>query len=259
MKQKNNFPLMDFPFRDLPSRDLPLRLQVFLSHAGVASRRASEDLILQGKITVNGVTVTKLGTKVQSEDIIRVDGKQIAKEKVFHYIMLNKPPGFLCSSKDPEGRPLALELLPAAIAERLYNVGRLDYQSSGMIFFTNDGDFAAVLGHPRSEIEKEYFVESTVPVPDRAIDDFLRGVTIAGEHFKALHIIRLGKKSIRIILIEGKNREIRKVFSHFHLHPSLIRRIRIGNVELGDLPEGQTRPLSIKEISSLTVKKERPW
>ena len=226
----------------------PIRLQVYLAHAGIASRRASEELIRAGRVTVNGLSVSVLGTKVQEGDIVCFDGKKVLPEKLFHYLVLNKPPGFLCSSYDPQGRPLALELLPKTITERLYNIGRLDYFSSGLVFFTNDGDFAAKLSHPSSNIEKEYLVESTVPIPDTAVEDFLSGITIEGVRYKALRVIRIERKSLRIVLIEGKNREIRKVFSYFHLHPALIRRIRIGNVVLGDLPEGKTRPLSAEEI-----------
>jgi 23S rRNA pseudouridine2605 synthase len=233
------------------AEDFPLRLQVFLAHAGVASRRASETLIQEGRITVNGAAVIQPGTKVEKNDIVCLDGKPILLEQRLHYLALNKPPGYLCSSKDPQGRPLALELLPKDISERLYNVGRLDFLSSGLVFFTNDGDFAAKLSHPSSEIEKEYLVESTVPIADNVIEEFLAGLTIEGEHFRALRIERLGRKSLRVVLIEGKNREIRKVFSHFRLHPSLLRRIRIGTVKLGDLPEGKSRALSSKEMASL--------
>jgi len=229
----------------------PLRLQVYLAHAGIASRRASEEIIQAGRVTINGFSVSVLGTKVQEGDIVHLDGKKILLEKHFHYLALNKPPGFLCSSHDPQGRPLALELLPKTIIERLYNVGRLDYLSSGLIFFTNDGNFAAKLSHPSSRIEKEYLVESTGAIPDVVVEEFLSGVTIEGVQYKALHIVRLGRKSLRIVLIEGKNREIRKVFSYFHLHPSLLRRIRIGAVVVGDLPEGQCRPLSAGEIAVL--------
>jgi len=235
--------------------EFPQRLQAFMAHAGVASRRASEAIILEGRVTVNGSTVTCLGTKVGEGDKVCLDGKPVLPERRLHYLALNKPPGYLCSSSDPQGRALALELLPKTIAERLYNVGRLDYLSSGLVFFTNDGAFSARLSHPSSEIEKEYLVESTVPIPDRAVEEFLAGLVIEGIQYRALRIVRLGWKSIRIILIEGKNREIRRVFSYFHLHPSLIRRIRIGNVELGDLPEGQSRPLTTDEIAGLAGRK----
>jgi len=231
--------------------DKPIRLQVFLAHAGIASRRACEEIITAGRVTVNGATSAELGTKVQSGDVICLDGVPVHCEQELHYLALNKPPGYLCSSSDPQGRPLALELLPKIISERLYNVGRLDYLSSGLIFFTNDGDFALKLGHPASGIEKEYLIEATGPIPDKAVEEFLAGITIEGVLFRARRIERLGQKTLTIVLVEGKNREIRRVFSHFHLHPRLLRRTRIGAINLGDLPEGQSRPLQPGEIEAL--------
>jgi 23S rRNA pseudouridine2605 synthase len=228
-------------------------LQVFLAHAGIASRRESEGFIRAGRVTINGIAVTGMGEKVKNGDKVCFDGVPVHPEQTYHYLALNKPPGFICSSRDPQGRPLALELLPNAIAERVYNVGRLDYRSSGLVFFTNDGDFAFRLSHPSSEIEKEYLVESTGPIPDKVVEEFLAGTVIEGENYKALRIERLGRKSLLIVLVEGKNREIRRVFSHFHLHPRLLRRIRIGAVELGDLPEGQTRTLLPAEIAAVSI------
>ncbi|HOV40052.1 MAG TPA: pseudouridine synthase, partial [Spirochaetales bacterium] len=125
-----------------------------------------------------------------------------------------------------------------------------DFRSSGLILFTNDGDFAAALGHPSADLEKEYLVESTVPVPDAMLDAFLRGVEIEGELYKCATIERLGKKSVKVVLIEGKNREIRRVFSHFHLHPEKLQRIRIGPLLLGDLAEGKSRALTEGELQS---------
>jgi 23S rRNA pseudouridine2605 synthase len=227
------------------------RLQVFLAHAGVASRRACETLIAQGRVAVNGSVVTAPGTKVQDGDAVTLDGKPVAAETRLHYLALNKPPEFLCSSSDPQGRRLALELLPKIITERLYNVGRLDYLSSGLLFFTNDGNFAARLSHPGSGFEKEYLVESTVPVPGEFVSAFKNGVEVEGEFYKAKEVEKTGRRSLRIVLVEGKNREIRRLFSHFHLHPSLLRRVRIGPVKLGDLPEGQCRPLTEAELKRL--------
>lgn len=231
-------------------RGRSIRLQVFLSHAGVASRRAAEEIIASGRVSVNGVTITAQGTKVEEGDTVLLDGKPVLPEVKKHYIALNKPPGYICSSGDPQGRPLALSLLPAQ-KERLYNVGRLDFLSCGLIFFTNDGAFAARLGHPSCGLEKEYIVEATGIIPDEAVDAFCGGITIEDVYYKAKTAEKTGRKSMRIVLVEGKNREIRRVFSHFHLHPSVLRRVRIGSVLLGDLPEGSSRPLSQKEISEL--------
>jgi len=242
------------------------RLQVYLAHSGVASRRAAEKLIAEGRVSVNGKQVLTPGEKVQPGDNVCFDGKDVKPETRLLYILLNKPPLYICSSSDPQGRPLALDLLPlfhegeAAGLEgelrgsspvRLYNVGRLDYRSSGLIIFTNDGKFAAHLGHPRAEIEKEYLVESTVPIPDRVVEEFARGLIVEGVLYRAREIEKTGNKSLRVVLVEGKNREIRRVFSHFHLHPKSLKRVRIGPVHIGDLPEGESRPLDLEELREL--------
>jgi 23S rRNA pseudouridine2605 synthase len=233
-----------------------IRLHVFLAHAGAASRRAAEKLIAEGRVTVNGRKISAPGEKILPTDRVRLDGRQGKNENRPLYLVLNKPPLYICSSFDPQGRPLALDLLPPFPETmdqrpRLYNVGRLDYRSSGLIIFTNDGAFAARLGHPRSEIEKEYLVESTVPIPDRMIEEFSRGLLVDGILYRARYIERMGKKSLRVVLVEGKNREIRRIFSHFHLHPEKLVRVRIGPVCLGSLKEGESRPLSGEELNGI--------
>ena len=228
----------------------PVRLHVYLAHAGVASRRSAEKLIAEGRITVNGRQVSAPGEKVLPGDDVRFDGKAVKIESLFLYLVLNKPPLYITSSFDPQGRPLALELLPPS-SLRLYNVGRLDYRSSGLILFTNDGNFAARVGHPRAEIEKEYLVESSVPIPDLVVDEFSRGIIIEGVLYRAREIEKTGKKSLRVVLVEGKNREIRRIFSHFHLHPERLQRVRIGPVSIGNLKEGESRNLTGEELSFL--------
>lgn len=225
-----------------------VRLQVYLAHAGVASRRAAEQLIAAGRVTLNGRRVLVPGEKVQPGDVVLFDGKEVQPENRLLHIVLNKPPLYICSSSDPQGRPLALDLL-ADYSERLYNVGRLDYRSSGLIMFTNDGEFAAAAGHPRAGIEKEYLVESTVKIPDQAVEEFARGVLIEGVLYRAKEIEKTGSKTLRVVLVEGKNREIRRVFSHYHLHPARLERVRIGPVTLGSLKEGESRPLTPEELA----------
>ena len=238
-------------------KEIPeIRLQVYLSHAGIASRRAAEQLVAQGRVTVNGKKIITPGQKVRPGDDVRFDGKEVKTESRMHYLVLNKPPHYICSSSDPQGRPLALDLLPP-YPERLYNVGRLDYQSSGLIIFTNDGEFAALTGHPRAELEKEYLVESTVPIPDRAVEEFARGLVVEGILYRAREIEKTGNKSLRVVLVEGKNREIRRIFSHFHLHAKSLKRIRIGPVLLGELPEGKSRPLAKEELGKLRTEARR--
>jgi 23S rRNA pseudouridine2605 synthase len=217
----------------------------------VASRRASEKLITAGRVGINGRIVTTLGEKVEPGDRVTLDGVPVKIEERQWYIALHKPPEYICSSFDPQGRPLAKDLLPGLITERLYNVGRLDFRSSGLILFTNDGNFAARIGHPRSEVEKEYLVESSGSIPDSVLEQFLRGITLEGVRYQARELERLGSRSFRILLIEGKNREIRRIFSHFHLHPVRLHRIRIGPVRIGELKPGESRPLTKGELEIL--------
>jgi 23S rRNA pseudouridine2605 synthase len=217
----------------------------------MASRRGAEKLISEGRVQVNGRVVTVTGEKVKAGDLVLLDGRPVWPETQLRYLALHKPPGYICSSADPQGRPLALELLSPDIRERLYNVGRLDVLSSGIILFTNDGDFAARVSHPSSGIEKEYLVEATGSIPDSLVEAFTQGLVIEGQRYRAREIERTGHRSLRICLIEGKNREIRRVFSCFHLHPRRLHRIRIGPVLLGNLAGGASRPLRETEIKAL--------
>jgi 23S rRNA pseudouridine2605 synthase len=192
-----------------------------------------------------------LGEKVRQGDAVALDGVPVKPEERLLYLVLHKPRGYLCSSRDPQGRPLARDLFDRDIRERIYNVGRLDYLSSGLVIFTNDGDFAAAVSHPSAGIEKEYLVEAAGSIPDEAVEAFAGGVTIEGVRYRAAKIERSGRRALKIVLVEGKNREIRRVFSHFHLHPEKLHRVRIGPVLIGDLPEGASRPLTKEEMDIL--------
>lgn len=194
-----------------------IRLQVYLARCGVASRRASENLILNGRVSVDGKIITELGTKVSGKEKICLDGKQIFPEAEKRYILLNKPEGYVCSLADEKDRPIAASLLKDTYTERLYNIGRLDMLSGGAILFTNDGDFSAKVEHPSSEIEKEYEVITVFEYPDEILQKFLRGVRIEGVFYKALSAERIAKNKMRIVLIEGKNREIRRVLKFFNI------------------------------------------
>ena len=232
---------MKLRVNDLSLQD-KIRLQVFLAHAGVASRRASEQIILDGRVTVNGEVVTELGTKVSSEDKITVDGKLVVQEEVKRYVLLHKPAGYVCSLKDEKGRDVAADLLKPHFSERLYNVGRLDMFSAGLIIFTNDGDFAAKVSHPSSEIEKEYIVETSVMIPEDLPKQFLKGIRIEGVFYKAKDVELLTKRKLRVVLIEGKNREIRRVFEHFQIGIKSLTRMRIGPIKNNNLQAGKALP-----------------
>ena len=228
-----------------------IRLQVYLARCGVASRRASENLILNGRVSVDGKIITELGTKVSGKEKICLDGKQIFPEAEKRYILLNKPEGYVCSLADEKDRPIAASLLKDTYTERLYNIGRLDMLSGGAILFTNDGDFSAKVEHPSSEIEKEYEVITVFEYPDEILQKFLRGVRIEGVFYKALSAERIAKNKMRIVLIEGKNREIRRVLKFFNIKIKKLTRVRIGCVRLSDLPSGKHRPLTSEEIKEL--------
>lgn len=232
-----------------------LRLQVFIAHCGVTSRRAAEQLIVNGRISVDGKIITELGTKVSGNEVICFDGKRIFPEKQKRYVLLHKPEGYVCTLADEKDRPVASALLKDVYSERLYNVGRLDMLSGGAIIFTNDGEFSAKIEHPSSEIEKEYEVITASDFSDLAVERFLKGVRIEGIFYKALAAERIAKNKMRIILVEGKNREIRRVLKFFNIKIKKLTRIRIGCVRLGDLPAGKHRPLTYDEIAGLTGKK----
>ena len=228
-----------------------IRLQVFLSHCGVASRRASEQIILDSRVSVNGKIITSLGTKVSYDDEVLVDGKRIFPEEKKRYILMYKPKGYVCSSKDERGRLCALDLLSEKYSERLYNVGRLDMFSQGLLIFTNDGDFTSKLSHPSSELEKEYIVDSSQDLPDDLAEKFEKGIRVEGVFYKCKQAQKIKPRRMRVILIEGKNREIRKAFSSENVHIRRLVRIRIGNISAGNMKPGDFRELTESEVSSL--------
>ncbi len=232
----------------MTKKNEPLRLQLYLARAGVASRRASERLIENGSISVNGEIVTRLGTKVLPTDDVRVDGKPVRIEQRNVYVALNKPRRYLCSAHDPEGRPLAVSLLEPHYEERLFSVGRLDFLSSGLIFYTNDGEFARVVAHPSNRVEKEYRVDAQKPIPSALLDEYQQGIVVDGETYRLDRYQYKTPRSVRLTLTEGKNREIRRVFAHWRIGVRRIHRVRIGIVKLKDTPSGQYRPLSQKEV-----------
>ena len=227
------------------------RLQAFLAHCGVASRRASEQIILDGRVTVNGTVVTELGTKVSPSDNVCVDGKPVHLEERKCYVLLNKPAGFVCSSSDEKGRQVAADLLRQDYKERLYNVGRLDMYSKGMILFTNDGDFAVKLSHPSSQIEKEYIVETSQDVSPETARLLEHGVRIDNIFYKCVRCEILKPRKIKIVLIEGKNREIRRMLESQNIGTRSLVRVRIGNINLDDLRPGEHRDLTPREVQGL--------
>jgi 23S rRNA pseudouridine2605 synthase len=235
------------------------RLQKILSAAGVASRRLSEELITQGRVAVNGKTVTELGTKADpSVDEIKVDGRRIKTEQRRRYILLNKPRGYITSRSDPEGRPTVMDLMKG-VKEYIYPVGRLDYDSEGLLLLTNDGELAARLTHPRHEVEKVYEARVKGVPDDKALARLARGVPIEGRRTAPAKIRASepflkgsGEQTIvEISIHEGRQRQVRKMFDAVG-HPVVrLRRVRIGPITDPDIPPGHWRDLTPQEIDRL--------
>jgi len=226
-----------------------LRLQVYLARCGVASRRKSEEIILEGRVRVNGEVVNRMGTTVRTGDRITLDGRPVYPQRHLIYLAVHKPRRYLCTSSDPEGRPLAIDLVKPAFRERLFTVGRLDYLSSGLIFFTNDGAFAKAVSHPSSEVEKEYIVETAHPVPTPFLKQYQEGVEVNGVVYRLLQFTVRNSRTVHLVLVEGKNREIRTVFEAGNVAIKRLHRIRIGNVTVKGIQAGHYRSLTRSEIS----------
>jgi 23S rRNA pseudouridine2605 synthase len=231
-----------------------VRLQKYMADAGVASRRASEAIILSGRVAVNGETVQELGRRVDPvHDRVVVDGKPLgAKRKL--YLALNKPRGLVCSRKDEFQRPTIYQLLPKEWSH-LHSVGRLDYASEGLIFLTNDGAFSLHLTHPRYEVRKKYMAIVEGRVEHERLQLFVQGVWHQGDKLKAQKVRLISANSTRSVveleLAEGKNREVRRLFESQGMTVKRLQRVQIGRIKLGELPEGKWRTLTEGEINSL--------
>ncbi len=230
------------------------RLQKVLAHAGVGSRRHCEELIAKGRVSVDGQIVREIGTRVDPvEQEIMVDGTAIHTEKPVYWLV-NKPRGYLCTNHDPAGRPLALDLVPH-VPQRVYTVGRLDEDSEGLLLFTNDGELAHRLMHPRFGVEKTYLVQVAGSPSRDDIDRLLKGVWLSEGHVRARSVKRLKSQGqsawLRIVLSEGKNREIRRMLARLGHKVLRLKRIAIGPVAIGRLRSGQSRRLSGPDLASL--------
>jgi len=231
-----------------------VRLQKFLAESGVASRRASEQIIAAGRVTVNGAVAAQLGVKVDGRhDRVTVDGRLVAPRRKF-YIAVNKPPGIVCTRGKEDDRPKIGDLLPKEWSD-LFSVGRLDYQSEGLIFLTNDGDFCLKLTHPRYRIPRIYMASVEGRVLPEMLKKFTQGVMSAGEKLQAQRARLVSANNshsvVQLELMEGKNREVRRLFESQNLSVERLQRVQIGPIKLGQLPVGKWRVLTGPEIKSL--------
>ncbi|HVU99910.1 MAG TPA: pseudouridine synthase [Verrucomicrobiae bacterium] len=231
-----------------------VRLQKFLAEAGVASRRASEQLIREGRVSVNGGTASVLGTKVDPlHDKISVDGRPVRQKRKI-YLALNKPKGLVCSRNDELNRPTVYDLLPKEWGH-LYSVGRLDFNSEGLLFLTNDGELSLQLTHPRFGVRKKYIVTIEGRVDEELLGTLTKGVYSDGERLKAekarLHSASNSQSVIELELAEGKYREVRRMFEIQNRIVKRLQRVQIGRIKLGELRPGRWRTLTESEIKSL--------
>jgi 23S rRNA pseudouridine2605 synthase len=234
-----------------------VRLQKFLAEAGVASRRAAEQLIRNRHVEVNGEVVVELGTKVDpAKDRVTVDG-QPARIRRKVYVAVNKPKGYISTRSDPEKRRIITDLLPPEW-RKLYPVGRLDHDTEGLIFLTNDGDFALRLTHPRYGTRKLYVATVEGRVESKQLVKLTEGIREGGELLKATRAKIISANNTRSVieveLTEGKNREIRRMFNALGFTVSKLTRTQIGRIKLGELPTGKWRTLTEPEIKSLLPK-----
>lgn len=236
-----------------------IRLQKLISMAGIASRRAAEELILEGRVSVNGEVVRTLGAKADpATDEVKVDGRRLRLDVRQRYILLNKPKGYVTTRKDPQGRRTVMDLL-TGVREYVYPVGRLDYDSEGLLLMTSDGDLAARLTHPRHEVERVYEAIVVGAPDDAALDKLRRGIFLDGERTAPADVRRgsvIGKgrqqtAKLTITLREGRNRQVRRMCAAIGHTVRQLTRVRMGPIRLGDLRPGHWRELSAAEVESL--------
>ncbi|MFD1018539.1 pseudouridine synthase [Thalassobacillus hwangdonensis] len=231
------------------------RLQKVIAHSGVTSRRKAEKLIEEGKVTVNGKVVTELGTKVSSNDKVEVEGVPLVKEEPI-YFMLYKPRGVISSVNDDKGRKVVTDFFPE-IEERIFPIGRLDYDTSGILLLTNDGDFANLLMHPKHQIDKEYIVKTKGIPSKEAVASMKKGLKVDGDFLRAVRVKTLsvdrkkGTAIIQVILHEGKNRQVRRMFEALDVKVDKLKRERYGNLTLHGMNAGDFRELTPHEVKQL--------
>ncbi len=234
--------------------DNKIRLQKFLSEAGVASRRKAEEMIRNGAVKVNGVTA-QIGDSVDpKKDTVLVKGKKVMKQKTMRYILLNKPRGYVTTTDDDLGRKCVLELVKD-VKERIYPVGRLDRVSEGALILTNDGAFANAMMHPSKHVPKTYRVTVRPEATSEQVDILSTGVEIDGRMTAPADVYILSKEEgravLEIVLYEGRNRQIRRMCEALDLEVARLRRVAVGPIKLGMLPTGQWRDLTEEEVNSL--------
>ena len=231
-----------------------MRLNKYIAHAGIASRRKADELTINGNVKINGLTMREPGYNVKPGDVVEVNGQRISGQEKMEYVLLNKPKGYITSMQDEKGRPVVTELV-ADVDARLFPVGRLDYNTSGMLILTNDGDLTYRLTHPRHQVTKTYRALVSGVLSKEKLFRLRKGVDIGGfvTSPAQVKIIRQAERSavVDITIHEGKNRQVRKMFAAVGNPVQELQRTAIGDLRLGRLKEGHYRKLTRKEIEYL--------
>lgn len=235
-----------------PEKPMDVRLNRYIANAGICSRREADDLIAAGKVSVNGKVITEMGYRVKPTDRVKFEGKVLKSEKL-QYVLLNKPKGFITTVKDERDRKTVMQLVEKACEERIYPVGRLDRQTTGLLLFTNDGDLAKKLTHPSYRIKKIYQVELNKPITQADFDAILNGLELEDGPIMVddLAVITPDKQSLGIEIHSGRNRIIRRIFEHLGYSVEKLDRVMFGNLTKKNLPRGHWRHLTEKEVGML--------
>ncbi len=233
-----------------------MRLNRFLAAAGIASRRKCDELIADGRVTINGRVCTDFSTQPTERDHVKVNGKLVQVEAQLT-IAMHKPAGFVSTRSDPNARDTIFDLLPARFP-RLFNVGRLDAQSEGLLLLTNDGDLAQQLTHPRHQIEKEYEVTLDRPWDSALTEKLLRGIVLDGKRARISRLHSIGATRLRVVLGQGLNQQIRRMFYAVGYEVKHLVRVRVGTLRLSDLPRGAWRILTKAELATLKRTQKKP-
>ena len=234
-----------------------VRLQKYMAMCGAASRRGAEEIITAGRVTVNGEKITEQGVKVEiGADTVKLDGKVIKPSGKLYYIMLNKPAGYVTTVKDQFERPTVIDLVATEINERIFPVGRLDYETEGLLLLTNDGDFTYKVTHPKHNIDKTYIAVLKGGITIKGLAQLRSGVKLDDGFVTSPAQVEMldaenGHTTIKITIHEGKNRQVRRMFEAVGSKVKELQRVSIGTVELGNLPLGRWRHLTSHEINYL--------
>ena len=228
-----------------------MRLNRFLAAAGLGSRRYCDELIATGRVFINGKVCTNFSAQPGARDHVKVDGRLVRAAPALT-VMLHKPEGFVSTRKDEHARDTVFDLLPQKFS-RLFNIGRLDAQTEGLLLLTNDGDLAQALTHPRYETDKEYEVTLNRPWDPALAPKMLRGIFLDGQRARIARLHSISPTRLRVVLQQGINRQIRRMFETAGYRVKHLLRVRVGNLRLADLPRGHWRVLTKRELASLSV------